>query len=221
MWSAKFWVILLLVVMVSFLAGKQALLLFEKVTDVFGSLGGNPSSSLFLESDYSFPDGVSAEHAVTISWQSLLPIIDNHDDDISFSESAEPNAFADWSDSQYQSFIESINTNPQYVGKLVRIPGFIVPISLAEDRFIKGFFLVPYFGACVHFPPPPPNQMVYVQVNGDFPLPNVYNAYLVEGVLRSDVYEDPRGTSAYFMDLYRVTEYAGEPDDVRDHQGQQ
>ena len=54
----------------------------------------------------------------------------------------------------------------QFVGKEVKIPGFMVPLEdFAEN--VSEFLLVPYVGACVHTPPPPPNQLVYVTMNGD------------------------------------------------------
>jgi hypothetical protein len=46
-------------------------------------------------------------------------------------------------------------------GQLVRIPGFVVPLD-ADFKNMKSFLLVPYFGACIHTPPPPPNQIVHV-----------------------------------------------------------
>jgi uncharacterized protein len=46
-------------------------------------------------------------------------------------------------------------------GKLVKAPGFMVPLE-DEEEIVNEFLLVPYMGACVHTPPPPPNQIVYV-----------------------------------------------------------
>lgn len=51
-------------------------------------------------------------------------------------------------------------------GKTVRIPGFMVPLEDFLDR-VSEFLLVPYMGACIHVPPPPPNQLVYVQMAED------------------------------------------------------
>jgi hypothetical protein len=51
--------------------------------------------------------------------------------------------------------------NPQLVGQDVRIPGFVVPLEDSKDG-LKEFLLVPYFGACVHSPPPPANQIIHV-----------------------------------------------------------
>ena len=52
-------------------------------------------------------------------------------------------------------------TNPAVVGQVVRLPGFVVPLEDSKDG-LKEFLLVPYFGACVHSPPPPANQIVHV-----------------------------------------------------------
>ena len=51
----------------------------------------------------------------------------------------------------------------QLVGKSIKIPGFAVPLE-GDDGFeyIEEFLLVPYFGACIHVPPPPPNQVIHV-----------------------------------------------------------
>jgi hypothetical protein len=47
--------------------------------------------------------------------------------------------------------------------KAIKIPGFVVPLDF-ESRTVAEFFLVPFFGACIHVPPPPPNQIVLVRL---------------------------------------------------------
>ncbi len=49
-------------------------------------------------------------------------------------------------------------------GKQVRIPGYLLPLELSADK-VTEFLLVPYVGACIHVPPPPPNQIVHVKVS--------------------------------------------------------
>ncbi len=49
----------------------------------------------------------------------------------------------------------------KYDGKRVRIPGYVVPLDFSGAG-VKEFILVPYVGACIHVPPPPPNQIVFV-----------------------------------------------------------
>lgn len=39
----------------------------------------------------------------------------------------------------------------------------MVPLEFGDDETVVSFFLVPYFGACLHLPPPPPNQIIYVE----------------------------------------------------------
>jgi len=51
--------------------------------------------------------------------------------------------------------------NPALEGADVRLPGFVVPLE-REGNALREFLLVPYFGACIHVPPPPANQTVYV-----------------------------------------------------------
>lgn len=47
----------------------------------------------------------------------------------------------------------------------VNISGYIVPLDWADDRSLSEFLLVPYFGACIHSPPPPANQIIYVKMD--------------------------------------------------------
>lgn len=46
-------------------------------------------------------------------------------------------------------------------GRRVRLPGFVVPLDMEADT-ITELLLVPYYGACIHVPPPPANQTVHV-----------------------------------------------------------
>lgn len=73
-------------------------------------------------------------------------------------------------------------TEPSMHGAHIRIPGFVVPLE-SEGGQVKEFLLVPYFGACIHTPPPPANQIIHVFA--DKPLKNVrmMDAVWVSGVL--------------------------------------
>ena len=53
--------------------------------------------------------------------------------------------------------VEEIN------GQRVRIPGYLLPLEMSDTK-VKEFLLVPYIGACIHVPPPPPNQIVHVKI---------------------------------------------------------
>ena len=77
-------------------------------------------------------------------------------------------------------------TNKELDGKVVRIPGYLLPLEFDEDKIIE-FFLVPYVGACIHTPPPPPNQIVHVRVEGGYTsFGELFTPIWVDGVIRSE-----------------------------------
>jgi hypothetical protein len=53
------------------------------------------------------------------------------------------------------SVVEKLND------QTVRIPGYLLPIEVSKGK-VTEFLLVPYVGACIHVPPPPPNQIIHV-----------------------------------------------------------
>ena len=77
---------------------------------------------------------------------------------------------------------EGNRVDPALNGTRVRLPGYVLPLEHAGSK-IKEFLLVPYVGACIHVPPPPPNQMVFVATDEAFASESLYEAVWVEGVL--------------------------------------
>ena len=97
-------------------------------------------------------------------------------------------------------------TNIALDGQNVRIPGYLVPLDETKDGLTQ-FLLVPYFGACIHTPPPPSNQIIEVRpkqpVKGFRPMDTVW----ISGTLRTLRSETYMGTSSYRMDALRVEPY--------------
>lgn len=118
---------------------------------------------------------------------------------------------------EYRDAMYSTNIIPELIGQWVNISGFLVPLELDDNRNIRSFFLVPYFGACTHYPPPPPNQMLYVRVSANLPMPDLNQAYTLTGVLSDGLYEDMLGTSAYQLALAKMKPFTQNPDDFRQH----
>lgn len=52
---------------------------------------------------------------------------------------------------------------PELDGKQVKLPGYLLPLEFDQKK-VTEFLLVPWFGACIHTPPPPPNQIVFVTI---------------------------------------------------------
>ncbi len=85
-------------------------------------------------------------------------------------------------------------------GKRVVIAAFIVPLEDDIQRADE-FLLVPYFGACVHTPPPPPNQMVYVKMKDRRQVRiGWWDPVHFEGVLHLKQVESPYGASYFEME---------------------
>lgn len=82
-------------------------------------------------------------------------------------------------------------------GTRIRIPGFLVPLDVARGQ-VSEFLLVPYFGACIHTPPPPANQIIHV-----FPS-RPYKADGMEAVWVSGVLETGRSDTSMGIAGYRL-----------------
>jgi hypothetical protein len=89
----------------------------------------------------------------------------------------------------------------------VRLPGFIVPVGATANGMVREFFLVPYVGACIHVPPPPPNQMVYVKSAAGISLKSVHEAYWVTGKMRVEQTTTNLGAAAYALDADKIEQY--------------
>lgn len=111
-------------------------------------------------------------------------------------------------DQQVTAAWQSTNIVPEFNKLQVRIPGFVVPLEFDAAQNVTQFFLVPYFGACIHTPPPPPNQIIYVEVPGGFPLKSIYEPYYVEGIMAITMTHKEIGISAYSMIAKDVTLYS-------------
>lgn len=72
--------------------------------------------------------------------------------------------------------------NPALNGKLVRIPGYLLPLEFS-GKAVSEFLLVPWVGACIHTPPPPPNQIVHVTAGKPFEISGVFMPVWVTGQL--------------------------------------
>lgn len=92
-------------------------------------------------------------------------------------------------------------------GTVVRIPTFMVPLD-DDVRKVREFLLVPWPGACVHTPPPPPNQIVYGRVMGDrYAEVAWWRPIWVEGRLRIEATQSPYGAVGYQIDVEYIEPY--------------
>ena len=81
-------------------------------------------------------------------------------------------------------------------GQRVRIPGYLLPLEMSDTK-VKEFLLVPYIGACIHVPPPPQNQIVYVNITQK-------EGYRVEGLYEPVWVSGEISVQSMVKDLYLV-----------------
>lgn len=93
--------------------------------------------------------------------------------------------------------------NTKLDGTKVRIPGFVVPLD-AERGLMKEFLLVPYFGACIHTPPPPSNQVIHVRTASPVKGFNMMDAVWVQGTLKVERVESDLGSAGYTLSSDQV-----------------
>jgi len=98
--------------------------------------------------------------------------------------------------------------NPEMEGQVIRIPGFTVGVDSVPGVYneMKSFLLVPYQGACIHVPPPPPNQTIYVEMDEPVKTDPYMPVYL-EGTLHIEKSENDMAAYYYKMEGLRVSAY--------------
>ncbi|WP_151705147.1 DUF3299 domain-containing protein [Nitrincola alkalilacustris] len=104
------------------------------------------------------------------------------------------------------SVLASAPIVPELDQKMVRIPGFVVPLEYSEDT-VSRFFLVPYFGACIHVPPPPSNQIIDIHFEPGTRVESLYDAVWISGLLTTETFSHDMGTAGYRIEAYMIEPY--------------
>jgi hypothetical protein len=158
------------------------------LTLLAGLLAGSISTCAWAEA--SAQAAADPGPAREISWEDLLPegwvppslAIDHFFDP----EPPEPANLAD------------VPVVPELDGQRVKLPGYLVPLAMEEEK-LKEFLMVPYFGACIHVPPPPPNQIVFVSLPEAVFVEDPYGPHWVTGVLRTSSSSTELADAAYTL----------------------
>ena len=92
-------------------------------------------------------------------------------------------------------------------GELVKIPGFVVPLEVSEGGKVSEFLLVPYFGACIHYPPPPANQIVHITAEDPMDLESTWEPIWATGKLQTEFRDLGLATAGYSMAADAIEKY--------------
>jgi hypothetical protein len=88
--------------------------------------------------------------------------------------------------------------NTAFAGRAVRLVGYVAPIERRGED-ITAFLLVPFFGSCIHTPPPPANQIIWVKPSRPLPEHITHAPVWIEGVLTLERSRTRLGVAGYAM----------------------
>lgn len=188
----------------------------------------NPYESSIILSD---PDGITQ-----LTWEDLMPLgeeevlaglyeqyysdlrtsMEAQSELLKNARSADPQSddafdvasiIAEGSASDTMEQIGTFNVVEDLDGLEIRLPGYVVPLDFSAKGTYDEFLLVPYFGACLHTPPPPPNQIVFVKASPSAEVKSIYDPVWVEGTMKTGKFENDTGDSAYELSLSKIEVY--------------
>ena len=107
----------------------------------------------------------------------------------------------------YQEAVRSAPVVGELDGERIRLPGFMVPLDF-EGTETSEFLLVPYFGACIHVPPPPSNQIVYVKTVAGYPMKELFDPVWVTGVISTQAHLNEVGDAGYTLQATIIEPYS-------------
>lgn len=92
-------------------------------------------------------------------------------------------------------------------GQWIRLPGYIVPLEVSEEGRTTEFLLVPYYGACIHVPPPPANQIVHIVSEMGVRIEDLYQPYWIEGRMQVKATSSELADAGYRMEAEKIYAY--------------
>lgn len=110
---------------------------------------------------------------------------------------------------EMQAILASAPVVEKFNGSRVRLPGFPVPLA-GDAEHTTELLLVPYFGACIHTPPPPSNQIVYVKSELGLPIDDIWQPVWITGTLNTEHFDSDLGSAGYTLQAEQMEIYTGE-----------
>ncbi|WP_421866487.1 DUF3299 domain-containing protein [Motiliproteus sp.] len=104
---------------------------------------------------------------------------------------------------EFQEILQSAPVIESLDGQLISLPGFALPLE-GDYEATSLFLLVPYFGACIHVPPPPSNQIVLVRADPGVKIETLFAPVKVSGRIRIETTDTGIAHAGYTLDLTNI-----------------
>lgn len=139
-----------------------------------------------------------------ITWDDLIPA------DVPYGEIIGEGQRDEDKDTWLPVFDENASKlNADLNGALIKIPGYIIPFD-QTSLGVSSFMLVPYVGACIHTPPPPPNQLIFVTSDYPWSQDNLWDPVWVSGKIRHDTQVTEIAETGYALLASKIEVYEWE-----------
>jgi hypothetical protein len=147
------------------------------------------------------PQMALARAAIEITWDDLIP------PGVPYSEILAEGEMDARNDIWRPIFdANATKLNPVLDGAYIKMPGYIIPIDLST-KGVTSFVLVPYVGACLHTPPPPPNQLVFVTTQTPWPSEGLWDAVWVTGLMQHEIQSTEVADTGYVLKADQMEVY--------------
>jgi len=108
---------------------------------------------------------------------------------------------------EFEEIMAYAPTNDELDQKRIKMPGYVVPLDFDGQTTLEEFLLVPYYGACIHTPPPPANQVVHTMASKAVEVDDPYRPVWVIGTLHIDTVTSDLAEAGYRLELDRIEPY--------------
>ncbi|EML7989114.1 DUF3299 domain-containing protein [Stenotrophomonas maltophilia] len=82
-------------------------------------------------------------------------------------------------------------------GRAVDLDGYVVPLGTNDAGLVEELLFVPFYGACIHVPPPPPNQIIHVTLATPIALGDLWDPYRLAGRLQVKRFDADIASASY------------------------
>lgn len=151
------------------------------------------------------PAKPGASNARELDWLELMSSEDRkrlEQEDLSVAHDGAESAFGQDMKSRQAPGFAAVRTFDQ---QRVKIAGYFVPLEETDAGELVEILFVPYYGACIHVPPPPANQIIYAKLQKPMSETSMFDAYWLEGTLVAKPHKNELAEVGYSMNDASLT----------------
>lgn len=151
------------------------------------------------------PSKAGASTAREVDWLELMSSDDRkrlEQDDFGASHDGAEGAFAQGMKGRQAQGFAAVHT---FDHQRIKVAGYFVPLEETDAGELAELLFVPYYGACIHVPPPPANQIIYAKLAKPISELSMFDAYWLEGTLVVKPHNNELAETVYSMDDASLT----------------